>query len=146
MDYNHSDLRILVTGSCIVHSCDQQEAALYTAWLTSLCSHFVTVLIIVYMTLEISCSLNDAIGTVVVILKQKQLLNISSLVYSTLKGRQVNVIVNKQNYSILCVVKTLFEESSTSTTMYIPNNSSSKEDTDENNIMVSPAILTESWI
>ena len=88
------------------------------------------------MTLEISCSPNDAIATVVVTLKEKEPLNLSRLVYSTLKGRQVNV----QNYSILCVVKTLCEEPSTPTPtiMYILNDTSGKEDTDENNIIISP--------
>ena len=93
------------------------------------------------MTLEISCSPNDAIGTIVVTLKEKQPLHLNRLVYSTLKGRQVTVIVDNQNYTILCVVKTLCEQPPTPTaTIYISNNSSSEEDRDENNnIMISPA-------
>ena len=92
------------------------------------------------MTLEISCSPNDAIGTVFVTLKEKQPLHLNRLVYSALKGRQVTVIVDNQNYTILCVVKTLCEQPPTTTaTTYITNDTRSKEDTDENNIIISPA-------
>ena len=93
------------------------------------------------MTLEISCSPNDAIGTVFVTLKEKQSIHLNMLVYSTLKRRQVSVKVDNQNYTILCVVKTLCEQPPTPTaTIYISNNSSSEEERDENNnIIISPA-------
>ena len=92
------------------------------------------------MTLEISCSPNDAIGTVFVTLKEKQSIHLNVLVYSTLKRRQVSVKVDNQNYTILCVVKTLCEQPPTPTaTIYISNNSSSEEDRDENNIIISSA-------
>ena len=115
-----------------------QEATLYSVinkFLQSLCncSDYC-------MTLEINCSPNDAITTVVVTLKEKQPLHFNKLVYSTLKETQVNVIVNNQNYSILCVVKTLCEEPSTPTPTitYILNDTSNNEDTDKNNIIISP--------
>ena len=77
------------------------------------------------MTLDIYCSPTDAIGTIVVMLKEKQPLHLNRLVYSTLKERQVTVIVDNQNYTILCVVKTLCEQPPTPTaTIYISNNSS----------------------
>ena len=81
------------------------------------------------MALEINCTPDDTIATIVVTLREKEPLFLKTQVYSALKG-QVQVNFNNQNYSIFCVVKTLCEESPTPTVSSNDTLPNSEETTD----------------
>ena len=94
------------------------------------------------MTLKFNCSLDDAIATVVVTIREKQPLLLKMQVESTLREGQVQANFNNQNYSIF-YVETLCEPTTPTTTMGEPttivstNNTSSKNVSDHNNRIIS---------
>lgn len=94
------------------------------------------------MTLKFNCSLDDAIATVVVTIREKQPPLLKMQVESTLREREVQASFNNQNYSIFCA-ETLCEPTTPTTTMDKPtmmvnvNSTNSESVTDHNNIIIS---------
>ena len=90
---------------------------------------------------DIICSPDNTV-TVVVTLKEKQPLFLKNQVYTKLKDGQVEVEFEGQNYTVLCVVKTLCEVPTPPTPVITSSdvNSAATDETNETNVLI-PIII-----